>query len=262
MTKIPGFKLITGNEKRRLRRELKQMWSTVPPHALERARQLAGVQPGKKHQFRIAAVQEQESNNFLDYSFAVGLRAELLDDLLNGQAAKQLNVQLQCGERQRRVRDLIYANRFRSTDQMNKWLASIHEYHLLHLAERLQDTCFTIWDEALAKASADHGVRKINLTALREAQIKELRADKREALSIKRGAKTGSKHSKHSLTKTQVEFDLPRFIRENGEDTTRKQAAERFGFPNEKGFDRALARWGKNWRTLKVEAMMQTKKGL
>jgi hypothetical protein len=248
-------------EKRQLQHELKQMWDIVPPQELARARELAGVQTGKEHEFRIAAAKGQERNDFLDDSFAVRLRAELLDDVLNEQAAKQLNVQLQCGERQWQIRDGIYAHRFRSTQQLNNWLASIHEYYVLHLIERIRDTCLSVWDEALAKASNDHGVRKIDLTALREAQIKELRADKSKALSIKRGAKTGSKQSKHSLSKRQVDIDLPQYIRENGDETTRKEAAKRFGFSNEKAFDRALAQRGKRWRKLKDEAMMKIKKG-
>src|SRR5687767_10099645 len=66
MAKIPGFKLITGAEKRRLRRELKQMWSAVPPHALAKARKLARVQAGKEHEFRVAAVKEQNGTLAFD----------------------------------------------------------------------------------------------------------------------------------------------------------------------------------------------------
>ena len=45
-------------EKRQLQHELKQMWDTVPPQELARARELAGVQPGQEHKFRVAAVQD------------------------------------------------------------------------------------------------------------------------------------------------------------------------------------------------------------
>src|SRR5688500_15067922 len=67
MTKKPGFRPLTGAETRRLRRELKQGWSTVPPHAIDRARELAGVQPGKEHEFRLAYVPEQQDTSFIDY---------------------------------------------------------------------------------------------------------------------------------------------------------------------------------------------------
>jgi hypothetical protein len=59
MTRGPRLKSLTGAEKKRLRRELEQMWSTVPEHALPKARQLAGVQTGKECEFRTAVVQEQ-----------------------------------------------------------------------------------------------------------------------------------------------------------------------------------------------------------
>lgn len=58
MTKRSRFKLMTDAEKQQLRSELKQMWDTVPPHALASARELAGVQPGQEHEFRVAEVQE------------------------------------------------------------------------------------------------------------------------------------------------------------------------------------------------------------
>jgi hypothetical protein len=261
MTKMKGLKLITGAEKRRLRRELKQMWSTVPPHALARARELAGVQPGKEHEFRVAAVRDQTDSYFFDYDVDVSFRAGLVDDEVNGEPAKLLRVQLLCDGRVWQIKDWIYANRFRSNEQLNQWLASIEKHLLLHLLERLRDTCILTWDEAVAKASAEHGVRQIDLTALAEAHVRELRREKSKALSIKRGAKKGSKQSKARLSKRQVEVDLPKFIRENGEETTRKQAAERFGLNNEKAFDRALAKHGKNWRRLRVEAIMEKKKG-
>ena len=261
MRKISGFKLITGTERRRLRRELKQMWRSVPPHALARARELAGVEAGKEHEFHVALVREQEDTCFINYGLGVNLRAGLTDGLVNGEAAKLLSVQLQCGERAWQIKDGIYAKRFQSSKQLNEWLASIEKHVLLHLLQRLRDTCIHVWDEALAKASLDQGVRTIDLTALAKAHIAELKDEKRNALSITPGAKKGSKHSKVRLSRKQVEIDLPKFIRENGEDTTRKEAAKRFGMPNEKALDRELAKHGKRWRKLKLEATMKIKKG-
>jgi len=261
MTKTRRFKRLTQSETERLRREVEQMWSTVPPHALARARELAGVQPGKEHEFRIALVREQEDICFLKCSGGVNLRAGLADGLVKGEKAKLLNLQLQCGDRAWQINNGIYANRFQSSEHLRKFLASIEKHVQLYLLERLRDTCIYVWDEAVAKASDDHGLRKIDLTEFADAQIKELRKDKSKALSIRRGAKTGSKQSKARLSKRQVEIDLPKFIRENGEDTTRKRAAQRFGLANDKALDRALAQHGKGWRKLKVEAMMETKKG-
>src|SRR5688500_11458718 len=99
MTKGSGLKSLTGAEKRRLRRELKQMWSTVPPHALAKARKLARVQPGKEHQFRTAFVKAQEGKNISDYRTEINLRVWLVDGEVKGEDAKLLKVQLQCGER-------------------------------------------------------------------------------------------------------------------------------------------------------------------
>ena len=236
------------------------MWGTVPPQALAKARELAGVEPGKEHEFRVALVKEQEGTHFIDYSLPVNLRVWLVDGVVKGQKAKLLKLQLNCGDRAWQIKDSVYAKRFQSSEQLNKWLAAIERHVAVHLLQRLRDTCIYTWDEALAKASDDHGVRPIDLTALANAQIKELRQDKSKALAIKRGAKKGSKQSKVHLSKRQVEIDLPDFIRKNGEDTTRKEAVERFGLTNERALDRALAPYG-GWRKLKVEAMMKIKKG-
>lgn len=262
MAKTRGFKRLTQVETERLHREVEQMWSNVPPHALARARELAGVEAGKEHEFRVALVREQEDMCFFKGGSGVNLRAGLADGLVKGETAKLLNLQLQWGERAWQINNGIYANRFQSSEHLRKFLASIEKYVQLHLLESLRDTCIHVWNDALAKASHDHGVREIDLTALADAQAKELRRDKSKALSIPRGRRKGSKQSKARLTKRQVDVDLPVFIRENGEDTTRKEAAKRFGFTNEKAFDRALAQHGKRWRKLKVEAMMETKKRL
>lgn len=257
MAKTPRFKRLTQAETRRLRRESKQMWSTVPPHALARARELAGVEAGKEHEFRVALVQEQEDVCFLRYRGGVNLRAGLADGLVNSEEAKLLSLQLQCGERAWQINDGIYSNRFQSSHHLQKFLASIENHVQRHLLERLRDTCIDVWDEALAKASQNHGVRTIDLAAFADAQVKELRKDKSKALSIPLGRRKGSKQSKVSLSKRQVEVDLPKFIRDNGSDTTRKQAAAWLRLNNEKALDRALARWGTSWRTLKDEVLMK-----
>ena len=256
MKKEPEYKLVSSAEKRRLRRELKQMWSTVPPHALARARELAGVQPGKEHEFRTALVKEEEGTYFMGYDVPINFRVWLVDDVVKGQRAKLFKVQLNCGERARQINDGIYAKRFKSSDQLQKFLASVEKHVLLHLLESLRDTCIHVWNEAVAKASHDHGVRKLDLTALADAYAKELRRDKSKALSIPLGRPKGSKQSKVRLSKRQVE----KFIQENGEDTTRKEAVKRFGLTNQRALDRALAPYG-GWRKVKVEAIMKIKKG-
>lgn len=261
MKKIPGYKLVTPAERRRLRSELEQMWSTVPPQALAKARELAGVQPGKEHEFGVALVKEQEGTYLMGHDVPINFRVWLIDNAVNDENAKLLRVQLLCGDRAWQIDDGVYAKRFQSNEQLTEWLSSIEKHVGLHLLERLRDTCIYVWDEAVAKASDDHGVRTIDLTALANAHIREIRKDKSKALSIQRGAKRGSKHSKVHLSKKQVKFDLPDFIRENGEETTRKQAAQRFGLNNEKALDRALAQHGKRWRKLKDEATMKIKKG-
>ena len=114
MTKTRRFKRLTQSETERLRREVEQMWSTVPPHALARARELAGVQPGKEHEFRVALVREQEDMCFLKCGGGVNLRAGLADGLVTGEKAKLLNLQLQCGDRAWQINNGIYANRFQS----------------------------------------------------------------------------------------------------------------------------------------------------
>jgi hypothetical protein len=236
------------------------MWSTVPPHALARARELAGVQSGKEHEFRIALVKEEDGTCFTSHDVPVNLRVWLADGMVKEEKAKLLKLQLQCGDRAWQMDDGVYAKRFQSNEQLTEWLSSIEKHVRLHLSERLWDACFFTWDEAIAKASSEHGVRKVDLTALAKTHLKDMRKDKSKALQIKRGAKKGSKQSKVYLSKRQVEFDLPNFIRENGEDTTRKQAATRLRLNNERALDRALAPYG-GWRKLKLEAMMKRKKG-
>ena len=63
------------------------------------------------------------------------------------------------------------------------------------------------------------------------------RAFAMNALSIKRGAKKGSKQSKVHLSKRQVE----KFIQEKVEETKRKEAVKRFGLTNERALDRACS---------------------
>jgi hypothetical protein len=259
MTKGSGLKSLTGAEKKRLRRELEQMWDIVPPQELARARELAGVQTGKEHEFRTAVVKAQEGTIFSDYRTEINLRVWLVDGEVKGEAAKLLTVQLQCGERAWQIDDGIYAKRFQSSEHLQKFLASIEEYVQLHLLESLRDTCIYVWDEAIAKASHDHEVRKIDLTALADAHARELRRDKSKALSIPLGRKKGSKQSKVRLSKRHVEVDLLKFIQDNGGDITRKQAAEWLRLNNEKALDRALAPYG-GWRKVKDEAMMKIKK--
>jgi hypothetical protein len=252
---MKGFKLITGSEKRRLRRELKQMWSTVPPHALPRARELAGVQAGKEHEFRVTLVKVHEETYFMGFHLGVNLCAGLVDDEVNGEEAKLLRVQLQCDGREWQIKDGIYAKRFQSSEQLNMWLASIEKYLSVHLSQRLLDACFFVWDEAVAKASDDHGVRKIDLTALAEAHLKDLRRDKTKALAIKRGAKKGSKQSKVKISPQRLRAELPIVIRELG-DPTREQAAKRFGLKNGKALYRLLRSCGdeRRWNQIKADA--------
>jgi len=259
MAKTPKFELMAEPERRKLLRELRQMWRTVPKHARARARQLAGWQHGKNTQFRLAVVHEDAS--FIDYAPGVRFRVSLIDDVVNGEDAKRVRVQVQCDGRAWEINDSVYARRFRNIEQLNKWVASIEKHLRLHLSQRLFDACFFTWDEAIAKASNDHGVREVDVTALALAHINDLRRDKSKALSIPRGRRKGSKQSKVYLSKRQVEVNLPAFIRENGDDTTRKEAAKRFGLTNEKALDRALAQHGKRWRKLKAEAMTKIKKG-
>lgn len=258
MAKTPELKLMPEAERRQLIRELNQMWRSIPKHARAKARQLGGGPPGEGQQFRVAQVQEDAC--FLDYNPGVSLRVSLIDEAINGEDAKRLKVQVQCDGRVWQNNDFVYTRRFRSAKHLNQWLAAIEKHVRLHLSERLWDACFFTWDEAIAKASSEHGVRKVDLTALAKTHLKDMRKDKSKALQIKRGAKKGSKQSKVYLSKRQVEIDLPKFIRENGEDTTRKQAATRLRLNNERALDRALAPHG-GWRKLKLEAMMKRKKG-
>lgn len=259
MKKTPGYKLLNPAERRRLSRELKQMWRTVPPEFLARARELAGVQPGKEHEFRTALVKEEEGAYFMGHEVPINVRVRLVDGVVKGQSAKLLKVLLNCGERAWQIEDGVYAKRFQSSDHLQKFLASVENHVQLHLLERLRDTCIHVWNEAVAKASNEHGVRKIDLTALADAYAKELRRDKSKALSIPRGRRKGSKQSKVRLSKRHVEVDLLQFIRDNGSDTTRKQAAAWLRLNNEKALDRALAPYG-GWRKLKAEAIGKIKK--
>lgn len=255
MKKTPELEFMAEPERRQLISELRQMWRSIPKHARANARRLGGGPPGKRQQFRVAVVQEDAC--FLDYNPGVSLRASLIDEAINGEDAKRLKVQVQSDGRVWQNNDFVYTRRFRSPKHLNQWLVAIEKHVRLHLSERLWDTCFFIWDEAIAKASSEHGVRKVDLTALAKTHLKDMRKDKSKALQIKPGAKKGSKHSKVHLSRKQVEIDLPKFIRDNGEETTRKEAAERFGLNNEKALDRALAQHGKGWRKLKLRATMK-----
>jgi len=255
MKKIPGYKLVTPAERRQLRSELEQMWSTVPPQELAKARELAGVQPGKEHEFRIALVKEEEGTQFIDSRVPINLRVWLTHGIVNGEDAKLLKVQLQCGERAWQIDDGVYAKRFQSSEHLNDWLTSIEKHVFVHLLERLRDTCIYVWDEAVAKASGDHGVRKIDLTALAKSHIEELKSEKRNALSITPGAKKGSKHSKVKISAQRLRVDLPKVIRELG-DPTRDQAAKRLGLKNGKALYRFLRGYGdkRRWTRIKTDA--------
>jgi hypothetical protein len=127
MKKTPGYKLVTPAERQRLRHELEQMWSTVPPHALAKARELAGVEAGKEHEFSVALVREQEDTCLLNYGAPINLRVGMVDDAVNGQKAKLLNVQLICGERAWQIKDGVYAKRFQSSEHLKTFLASIEK---------------------------------------------------------------------------------------------------------------------------------------
>jgi hypothetical protein len=269
MTKTPGFKLITGAEKRRLRRELKQMWGTVPPRELARARELAGVQAGKEHEFRTAALQ----NVTVAFEFGkdgVPCTAELpqpdievkfwLSDIDGDTRRKELRVSVLAGGLPGNGTE---RRQFQSDEQAHDWL----QFILLDLAYQLpfalRTTILNSIEESIYKAYERFNLHNFEETKreLSERHQKILRDKRRKRLPPKKGPTKGSKWSK--VTRSQIEKvpDVIRQLDAEGEQVIRATVAQRIRIKGDasaraKSLDRALKRYrpDETWRQIVREA--------
>lgn len=264
MSKIRDFKWLTEAEGQQLRRELEQMWSTVPQDALARARQLAGVEAGKEHQFRVAAVQEQ--NGVLAFQFGkdgVPCTAELpqtdievkfwLSEFEGDPLQKELHVSVLAGGLPGTV---IEGQRFESDDHAARWLQFILADLAYQLPRALRTTILLSIEKSMYRARKRFNLYNFDETEreLSEQHLKILRKKAGETLQIRKGPGRGRKWSK--VTRQQIE-KLPEAIRQldgEGEAASRSNAAKRIGIPGSsvaraKSLDRALERYrpGETW---------------
>jgi len=269
MKKTPGYKLLTPAETRRLRREVKQMWSTVPPQALAKARELAGVQPGKEHEFQIAAIQEIAFELGTD---EVPCTAEVsqpeieikfwLSEVDGESSQKELCISVLAGGLPGTATE---RRQFQSDEQVHDWLRFVLSDLSYQLPFALRTSILHSIEESIYKGCEHFKLHNFNerKAELSERHLKIIRQRKTKALRTKKGPDKGSKWSK--VTKQQIE-KLPQVIRElheQGEKTSRANAAKRVGIRGNalaraKSLDRALKRWrpGESWSEI-VEAAIK-----
>lgn len=202
MKKTQGYKLVTPAERRRLRRELKQMWSTVPPQELARAGELAGVQPGKEHEFLVAAVQELAFNLGKD---GAPCTAELpqpdieiqfwLSDEHRDPLRKELRVSVLAGGL---PGNGIERRQFQSDEQAHDWLQFILSDLAYQLPFALRTTILNSIEESIYKACERFKLHNFEETKpeLSKRHQKLLSQRKSKRLQTKKGPTTGSKWSK------------------------------------------------------------------
>jgi hypothetical protein len=270
MTKMKGFKLMTAPEKRRLRRELKQGWRTVPPHTLDRARELAGVEAGKEHVFRTAAVQN------VTLAFESGkdrapCTAQLpqpdieikfwLSDIDGNTGRKELRVSVLAGGLPGNGTE---RRQFQSDEQAHDWL----QFVLLDLAYQLpfelRTTILNSIEESIYKACERFNLHNFDETKreLSERHQKIVRDRKRTRLQTKKGPTKGRKWSR--VTREQIARvpELIRQLHKNGERATRPAVAQLLKLRGNartraKSLDRALDRWrpGESWSEIVEDAI-------
>ncbi len=183
MAKTRGLKRLTQVETRRLRREVEQMWGTVPPHRLASARELAGVEEGKEHEFRAAFVQESygigvksearpEANVIVPDSTPrseVTMEIELGDCVVDGVQHKRLWVRVSCdgaiGER----REDQPVTTFRDDEHAIRWVQNMIAYLNSYLPDRLRTMALLTVREAIAKSSEVHGIGETDWKELAES---------------------------------------------------------------------------------------------
>ena len=255
-------------EKQRLQHELKQMWDTVPPQELARARELAGVQSGKEHEFQIAAVEERT----LEFGKeGVPCTAELpqpeiqikfgLSDADGDPLRKELRVSVLAGGLPGNGTE---RRQFQSDEQAHDWL----QFILLDLAYQLpfalRTTILNSIEESIYKACDRFELHNFGETKreLSERHQTLLRQRRRKRLQTKTGPKTGSKWSK--VTREQIER-LPQVIQqlhETSERITRPAVAQLLNIRGNdstraKSLDRALKRYrpGESWQQIVEDAI-------
>lgn len=268
MKKTPGYKLLSPAERRRLRRELEQMWSTVPPQALDRARELAGVQAGKEHEFRVAAVQ--------GLAFELGKDGEpctaeipqpdieikfWLSDGDEDPLHKELRVSVLAGGLPGNGRE---RRQFQSEEQAHDWLQFILLDLAHHLPYALRTTILNSIEESLYKGCERFKLHNFEETKreLSERHQKILRERRRKRLPPRKGPKTGSKWSKVSREQIERVPEIIRQLNEKGERATRPAVAQLLkirgnALTRAKSLDRALDRWrpGESWSQIVEEAI-------
>lgn len=264
--KKPGYRLVTAAEKRRLQHELKQTWDTVPLQGLARARELAGVQPGKEHEFRVAAVEELTFDLGKD---GVPGTVELpqpeiqikfaLSDGDGDPLRKELRVSVLAGGLPGNGTE---RRQFQSDEQAHEWLQFILLDFAYQLPFALRTTILNSFEESIYKACERFKLHNFDETKreLSERHQTLLRQRRWKRLQTKSGPKTGSKWSK--VTREQIER-LPQVVQqlhETSERITRPAVAQLLNIRGNastraKSLSRALQRYrpGESWSDI-VEA--------
>jgi hypothetical protein len=264
MSKIRDFKWLTEAESEQLPHELKQMWSTVPEDALARARQLAGVEAGKEHQFRVAAVPEQ--NGLFGLQFGkdgVPCAAQLpqpeieikfyLSEFNGDPLQKELHISVLAGGLPGTA---VEGQLFESDDHAARWLQYILSDLAYQLPYALRTTILLSIEKSMYKARERFKLYNFDETEreLSEQHLKILRKKASKTLQIRKGPRKGRKWSR--VTRQQID-KLPEAIRQldsEGEAASRPNVAKRIGIPGSsvaraKSLDRTLERYrpGETW---------------
>jgi hypothetical protein len=261
MAKTRGFKRLTQAETRRLRRETKQMWDSVPPHRLASARELAGVEEGKEHEFRAAFVRESgigvksearpEANVIVPDSTPrseLTMEIELGDCVVDGVQHKRLWVRVSCDGAIGQHKHDEPVTAFRDNEHSIRWVHDTIQYLNRYLPERLRTMALLTVREAIAKSSEAHGIAEIDWKTLAKSHA-DIVAKKVKRTHVVRSGPDG-------LFKTTQQYlnflaEAARTCKARGERLTQEWAAEFASekFSTERGIDeRMIRKWNRYFR--------------
>lgn len=241
-------RLLTESETLQLRRETKQAWDTVPPHRLARARELAGVEAGKEHEFRVASVRESygiglksearpEANVIVPDSTPrseVTMEIEIGDCVVDGVQHKRVWVRVSCDGAIGEHKHDEPVTGFRDEEHAIRWVQDAIQYVNVYLPERLRMMALLTVREAIAKSSEANGIAEIDWKVLAKSH------GDRVAKNIKQSH--GVRSGPERLFKTKQEYlnflaEAARASRSEGKEFTQESVAE---FATKK-FDKAEA---------------------
>lgn len=262
MKKRPGYKVLTPAERRRLLRELEQMWSTVPPQALARARELAGVETGKEHEFRVAFVRESygiglksearpQANVIVPDSTPrseITMRIELGECVTEGIPHKRLWVRVSCDGAIGQLHEDQPVTAFRDDEHAIRWAQDAIQYVNVYLPERLRTLALLTVREAIAKSSEAHGIAEIDWKILAKSHGDRVAKTIKQAHAVRTG--------REGVFKTKQQYlnflaEAARTCKARGERLTQEWVAE-FGsakFSTERAIDvRMVRKWNSHYR--------------